>query len=283
MKLESERLMPFVGATLPSASGKRVDYRARFDSWFRDVLLEEDKPNSLQLHCLEVVRDRLLLEIQLKLEGPELRRKHQPHLFSTDSEEPLRALIHGLPGTGKSRVIKWICRMFTEVCEWQQGVEFLCVAFQNKVAHAMNGVTLHSAGDLPIGGTANPRKLGHQDINEVFTKNQHLRWLLIDECFMIPDDLLGLFSSSLQAAAVDNLYRTRADASPRPFGGYNVLFFGDMLQIPPIPPSSALFQPPPKETESATTALEMFWTTSEDSINMFTELTEQSRHTVQKR
>ena len=56
-----------------------------------------------------------------------------------------------------------------------------------------------------------------------------------------------------------------------------MLFFGDMLQIPPIPPSSALFQPPPKETESATTALEMFWTTSEDSINMFTELTEQWR------
>ena len=167
----------------------------------------------------------------------------------------MRALIHGLPGTGKNRVIKWIRRIFMEAREWTHGVEFLCVAFQNKVAYAMGGSTLHSAGDLPIGGSSNAGKLAHQDINEVFTRNQHLRWLLIDECFMIPDDLLGLFSVALQDAASDNRFLKRLDGSMRPFGGYNTLFFGDLLQIPPLPPISALFVPPPKKTEAARTAL----------------------------
>ena len=57
----------------------------------------------------------------------------------------------------------------------------------------------------------------HQDINEVFTKTQPLRGLLIDECFMIPDDLLGLFSFALQDAASDNRYLKRLDESLRPF------------------------------------------------------------------
>ena len=56
----------------------------------------------------------------------------------------MRALIHGNPGTGKSRVITWIWRLFMEAREWTHGVQFLCVAFQNKVAHAMGGSTLHS-------------------------------------------------------------------------------------------------------------------------------------------
>ena len=136
-------LMLFVAATCASAGGKRVDYKQRLETWLEQLLLEKEKPNTKQLQVLKAVKDRLLLEVQLENEGPELRRKHQPHLFSTDSEEPIRALIHGLPGTGKSRVITWIRRMFMEARDWTHGVQFLCVAFQNKVAYAMGGSTLH--------------------------------------------------------------------------------------------------------------------------------------------
>ena len=154
----------------PSTHNKRVDYKQRLKTWLQQLLLEKEKPNTQQLDILKAVKDRLLVEIQLEIEGPELRRKHQPHLFSTDCEEPMRALIHGLPGAGKSRVINWIRRLFMEARDWTHGVQFLCVAFQNKAAYAMGGSTLHSAGDLPIGGSSNASKLAHQDINEVFTK-----------------------------------------------------------------------------------------------------------------
>ena len=109
------------------------------------------------------------------------------------NEEPLRGFIHGSPGICKSRVISGVCRLFTEALEWKHGVEFLCVAFQNRVAHAVGGTTLHAAGDIPIGGNDGCRALVKSDVDIMFTRNQHLHWLIFDECFMIADELFGHF------------------------------------------------------------------------------------------
>ena len=159
-------------------------------------------------------------------------------------EEPLRGCCHGLPGTGKSRVIKWIIRMFKEALKWKHGVEFQCVAFQNTVAAAMDGLTLHSSGDIQIGGAADARRLEHTDIDVLYSRNQALRWIIFDEIFMIPDELLGTFSEHLTDAAADSSrYKRRLDGSTRMFGGYNYLMLGDMNQLPPIPASAALFIP----------------------------------------
>ena len=87
----------------------------------------------------------------------------------------------GSPGTGKRRVIKWLRRMFIEALGWQHEDEFLCVAFQNRVAHAMGGSTLHAAGHISIGGQAESRSLEHSDVDILFSRNQHLRWLIVDE------------------------------------------------------------------------------------------------------
>ena len=58
---------------------------------------------------------------------------------------------------------------------------------------------------------------------------------LVDEVFMIPDELFGLFEKSLSdAAPATSRYKFRAGPSlPRLFGGYNLLMFGDLFQIPP--------------------------------------------------
>jgi len=73
-------------------------------------------------------------------------------------------------------------------------------------------------------------------------------------------------------------YKVRQDKSVRPFGGYNWLTFGDASQIPPIPPSTALFLPPVTEKSAlAKNALDLFWTADRDALNYFQELTEQKR------
>jgi len=58
--------------------------------------------------------------------------------------------------------------MFTEALGWQHGDEFICVAFQNRVAHAMGGSTMHSGGDIGIGGQ---RSLDKTDIDVLYTRN----------------------------------------------------------------------------------------------------------------
>ena len=90
--------------------------------------------------------------------------------------------------------------MFMEALGWQHGDEFLCVAFQNRVAHAMGGCTMHAGGDFGIGAQ---RSLDHTDIDILYTRNQYLRWVIIDELPMVPDDLLGTFEHRLADAAVE--------------------------------------------------------------------------------
>ena len=129
-----------------------------------------------------------------------------------------------------------------EALDWEHGVEFLCVAFQNRVAYAMGGVTLHTGGDVNVGSS--DRGLDHTDIDVLFTRNQDLRWLLFDEIGMIGDVLLGTFEKHITDAAKVCRYLRRADKSHRSVGGYNLLTFGDLFQIPPIPASSSLCIPP---------------------------------------
>ena len=100
-----------------------------------------------------------------------LTQEHQDkHNIKT---EALRCLIHGLPGTEKSDVIKWITRMLQEARGYTNGIEVICVAFQNRVAHKMNGSTLHQAGEVAVaGGNNNERKLQHNDVDQLFTKKK---------------------------------------------------------------------------------------------------------------
>jgi len=161
-----------------------------------------------------------------------------------DSEEPLRGLVHGVPGTGKSRVIKWIRNFFEEALRWTHGTEFICAAFQNRMAAAIQGTTLHTAADLPRPGEDRAKKLASSDIDNLYAQNQSLRWILIDEISMVADELLGDFESMFADAARQTVYKKRRDKSRRIFGGYNLLTFGDWWQLPPIPETAALFRPP---------------------------------------
>ena len=166
--------------------------------------------------------------------------------------------------------------MFTEALHWEHGVDFIFVAFQNRVAHAMGGTTLHSGGDITVGGqrTTNVSK---SDVDNLFTKNQHIRWLLIDEVGMIADELLGAFDSHLTDAAVQCRFSKRVEQGDRPFGGYNMLAFGDLFQIPPIPSSGSISIPTHRKTEHARKAVNLFYGEDANALNYFAELTIQKR------
>ncbi len=41
--------------------------------------------------------------------------------------EPLRLMVQGLPGAGKSQVIKWVRSFFEDVLGWEHAREFICI------------------------------------------------------------------------------------------------------------------------------------------------------------
>lgn len=192
----------FEHATKPHARLQHTNCVERFKQWFDKQMQESAVPSNEQPVVLKTVRDRLLTEVELDAVGPGccMAGKHKRKREDA-REEPTRSLIHGFPGTGKSRAIKWAIRMFEGVMCWQHGKEFVCVAFQNKVASAINGSTLHSAGEIKIGQQNCSAMHGCRVVDSLFIKNDCLRWVLFDEICMIPDGLLGIFGKSFQEAA----------------------------------------------------------------------------------
>jgi hypothetical protein len=81
-------------------------------------------------------------------EAEEERRGTLKKIQIPDSE-PARLLCHGLPGSGKTQVMKWLAQYFQEVWSWEQGVHFVYLAPMNSMAARINGSTVHSWGEVP--------------------------------------------------------------------------------------------------------------------------------------
>ena len=71
-----------------------------------------------------------------------------PMAAATSSvEEPLRWLIHGGPGTGKSHALKQIRELFTDVLHWDIGVQYQIVASRQSWQNTSEAIlsTMHVA------------------------------------------------------------------------------------------------------------------------------------------
>ena len=143
--------------------------------------LESEAPTTEQLGVLYAVAARVLLEFRLEKEGIALPKTHSNR---ASLESPLLGFCHETPGTGKRQVIQWIRRMFMEALGWVHCDEFLSVAFQSRVADSMDETTIHSGGDIGV-DASRALCLGHTGIDIFFTRNQYLRWIIIDELSMV--------------------------------------------------------------------------------------------------
>ena len=108
-KPTEERPAPFAGKTQPYVHLSTVAYGQRVRKWLQAVKTEKEVPTTEQFDVLSKVADRVLVEVRLQKEGILLPKGH---LLRKVAEQPLLGLCHGSPGTGKSRVIKWIRRFF---------------------------------------------------------------------------------------------------------------------------------------------------------------------------
>lgn len=139
----------------------------------------------------------------------------------------------GKAGTGKTTFLKYI----KQNCHKK-----MVIAAPTGVA-AMNagGVTLHSLFQLPLGSFIPDQELSVDEQGEFFDKKNLLKYLrlnsskrnllrelellIIDEVSMLRADLLD---------AIDTILKSVRRNSRSPFGGVQVLFIGDLFQLPPV-------------------------------------------------
>ena len=99
--------------------------------------------NESQYKVVELVATRVCTEIET----------FNSQDFTLPENEPLRWVMHGGPGTGKTHVIKIIKDgLFQDILGWNIGVEFQVVALQAVMADLLGGDTIHHALNIPIYG-----------------------------------------------------------------------------------------------------------------------------------
>ena len=215
-------------------------------------------------------------------EAEEERRGTLKKIQIPDSE-PARLLCHGLPGSGKTQVMKWLAQYFQEVWSWEQGVHFVYLAPMNSMAARINGSTVHSWGEVPwaMDGPSGTMTMASgstdlRDMSSMSTKMELCRWMFIDEVEAVGAEILGILEQHTAEAARKRLYQFRGGrARPedlRPFGGLNTGLFGDFWQMPPVRQiniRSNPFRDRSTLSHQARKMLTFFW--GQDPLNSFTQ------------
>ncbi|MEO5682711.1 MAG: helix-turn-helix domain-containing protein [Chitinophagaceae bacterium] len=143
----------------------------------------------------------------------------------------------GKAGTGKTTFLKYIKENTRK--------RAVVVAPTGVAAINAGGVTMHSFFQLPFGPFIPGTSRGFTDNDAVADKHslfknirfnadkrellQELELLIIDEVSMVRADMLD---------AMDNILRHFRRKMHLPFGGVQVLYIGDMYQLPPVVPGN---------------------------------------------
>ena len=137
-----------------------------------------------------------------------------------DQAESFTMFLGGAGGTGKSRVITALSDFFASRNEKRR---LRLAAYTGIAAAGIRGITLHTALNL------NQLKRMLESNGNCSRKQLVAAWdgvdyLFIDEVSMVGCELLYDISNALSLAKGSSL----------PFGGVNVIFAGDFLQLPPV-------------------------------------------------
>lgn len=131
------------------------------------------------------------------------------HIEHTDNN----IFVTGKAGTGKSTFLKYL---LTETRK-----NAVALAYTGVAALNIQGSTIHSFFKFP------PHALNPNNTNEVQDPSlyRNLDLIIIDEISMVRADLLD---------AIDSFMRNNGKDRNKPFGGVQMVFIGDLYQLPPI-------------------------------------------------
>ena len=138
------------------------------------------------------------------------------HSNKIKPKEPLRLIINGVAGTGKSYLINGLYNHLKDKC--------IVTATTGKASYNINGVTIHSLLRLPNNSATQKDLLG-RGLSRIQERLQHINYLLIDEYSMLGQTTMGWIDRRCkQATGLQELL----------FGGMSVILIGDPAQLPPV-------------------------------------------------
>lgn len=139
----------------------------------------------------------------------------QQKIFERIENTREHLFITGRAGTGKSTLLSYFAKHSTK--------EHAICAPTGVAALNVGGQTIHSLLKLPIGPIANQKLSQSNDLKKLLNA---LTTLVIDEISMVPADLMD---------AIDRALRQARKKPFDPFGGVQIVMFGDPYQLPPVP------------------------------------------------
>ena len=201
-------------------SVSRIGPKTLIDSKSNVIPLER---NSFSESSLSSVDPSLLLSDQRR--AYDIIAWHLEQTLQDKNPPPLRMILHGEGGTGKSKVIQTVSDVF-KVCD----VSHLLVkaAYTGVAASLIEGKTTHVIAGISL------FKEDGRISDEMKAKLQHFwrsyKYLIIDEFSMISKTFLALLSRNIAIGKQG----TREWVDSASFGGINVIICGDFHQFPPV-------------------------------------------------
>ena len=160
---------------------------------------------------------------------------HLDQTLSGHELPPLRMLIHGEGGTGKSKVIQTITEYFMH-----RGVTHMLLkaAYTGVAASLVNGKTTHTIAMVSVGKDTMISDESKAKLQQFW---QHISYLIIDEMSMLAKKFLAILSHNI---SIGKMVEGQPSKN-KSFGGINVILCGDFHQFPPVAtsPTEALYFP----------------------------------------
>ena len=137
---------------------------------------------------------------------------------------PLRMVLYGEGGTGKSRVIQTITEAFAA-----RGVSHMLTkaAYTGVAASLVDGKTTHVIASLSLRSKDDISDAAKKKLQDFW---RSIRYLIIDEYSMLSKSFLAALSRSI-SVGMEGSHGFRQGTS---FGGLNVILCGDLHQFPPV-------------------------------------------------
>lgn len=206
--------------------GPRMPVGRNIDYCMQDEIASEAEKRMFQMFCAEMTDSAFATAVEsLNAEQKSVLNRVKSTICTENVRKPLRLFVSGAAGTGKSFLIKTISEMVIRYND-TTSPSIVRAALTGVAARNISGITLHRAFILPVDHRYKSSffPLKSETLQQYRRFYKHVNTLIIDEISMVSYRFFDFISRRL----------CEIKGNSEPFGGINVLLFGDFYQLKPV-------------------------------------------------